>query len=74
MGSGDVGNIVEKAVPKLDFILRNKIGKNTEINFSAKNLLDPSIETIREDTPIGDVILSSYKRGITLGLQFKYTF
>jgi len=74
LGSGDVGNIVEKAVPKLDFILRNKIGKNTEINLSAKNLLDPSIETIREDTPIGDVILSSYKRGITLGLQLKYTF
>jgi len=74
LGSGDVGNIVEKAVPKLDFILRNKIGKSTEINLSAKNLLDPSIETIREDTPIGDVTLTSYKRGITLGLQFKYTF
>ena len=52
----------------------NILGKNTEINFSAKNLLDPSIETIREDTPIGDVTLSSYKRGITLGLQFKYAF
>jgi hypothetical protein len=74
LGSGSVGNIIEKAVPKLDFILRNKIGKNTEINLSAKNLLDPSIETIRENTGDGDVILSSYKRGITLGLQFKYAF
>ncbi|MGC1205148.1 MAG: TonB-dependent receptor [Flavobacteriaceae bacterium] len=74
LGSGDVGNIVEKAVPKLDFVLKNKIGKNSEVNLSAKNLLNPSIETIREDTPIGNVTLSSYKRGITLGLQFKHTF
>ncbi|GAA4800704.1 TonB-dependent receptor [Litoribaculum gwangyangense] len=74
LGSGDVGNIIEKAVPKLDFILKNQIGKNTEINLSAKNLLDPSIETIRENTGDGDVLLSSFKRGITFGLQFKYKF
>ena len=74
LGSGDVGNIIEKAVPKLDFILRNKIGKNTELNLNAKNLLDPKIETIRENTGDGDVVLSSFRRGINMGLQFKYSF
>jgi len=74
LGSGDVGNIVEKAVPTLDFILKNNIGKNTEVNFSARNILDPSIETVRENTGDGNVLLASYKRGITVGLQLKYKF
>jgi TonB-dependent receptor len=74
LGSGNVGNIIEKAVPTLDFILKNNIGKNTEFNFAVKNILDPSIETIRENTGDGDVLLSSFKRGITVNLQFKYKF
>jgi hypothetical protein len=45
-----------------------------ELNFSAKNLLDPSIKIIRENTAIGDVTLSEYKRGINIGFQFKYNF
>lgn len=74
LGSGDVGNVIEKAVPTLDFVLKNKIGENTEINFSAKNLLDPKVEMIRENTGDGDILLSSFQRGITVGLQFKYNF
>lgn len=74
LGSGQLGNIVEKGVPTLDFILKNKIANNFEVNFSAKNLLDPSIERVRENTSEGDVILSQYKRGINLGLQLKYSF
>ncbi len=74
LGSGDVGNVIEKAVPTLDFVLKNKLGENTEINFSAKNLLDPKVEMIRENTGDGDVLLSSFQRGITIGLQFKYNF
>ena len=74
LGSGDVGNVIEKAVPTLDFVLKNKLGEKTEINFSAKNLLDPKVEMIRENTGDGDVLLSSFQRGITIGLQFKYNF
>ncbi|SEP71893.1 Outer membrane receptor proteins, mostly Fe transport [Hyunsoonleella jejuensis] len=74
LGSGDVGNVIEKAVPTLDFVLKNKVGDNAEINFSAKNLLDPKVEMIRENTGDGDVLLSSFQRGITVGLQLKYNF
>jgi len=74
LGSGQLGNIVEKGIPTLDFVLKNKIGKDFEINFSAKNLLDPSIERVREKTSFGNVTLSEYKRGIDLGLQLKYKF
>lgn len=74
IGSGQLGNIIEKSVSTLDFIWINRIGDNFEINTSAKNLLDPSIKKIRENTSQGDVILSQYKRGINLALQLKYKF
>jgi TonB-dependent receptor len=74
LGSGQLGNKVEKGIPTLDFIWKNKLKENMELNFSAKNLLDPSIKIIRENTAIGDVTLSEYKRGINIGFQFKYNF
>ncbi|HEA29456.1 MAG TPA: TonB-dependent receptor [Leeuwenhoekiella sp.] len=74
LGSGQLGNIVEKSVSTLDFVLRNEIGNNWEVNFSAKNLLDPNIQYIRENTSFGDVTISTYKRGINLSLSAKYKF
>ncbi|GAB5401097.1 MAG: TonB-dependent receptor [Aureisphaera sp.] len=74
IGSGQLGNIIEKAVPTLDLVWKNKIGENFEVNASAKNLLDPTIERIRETEAFGDIALSSYKRGINLALQLKYKF
>ncbi len=74
LGSGQLGNIIEKSVPTLDLVWKNSIGEHFEVNASAKNLLDPSIERIRENTAQGDVIISQYKRGIRLGLQLKYKF
>ena len=74
LGSGQLGNVIEKGIPTLDFVWKNKINDKIELNFSAKNLLDPSIERVRENTSFGDVTLSEYKRGIDLGLQLKYKF
>ncbi|WGD33493.1 TonB-dependent receptor [Olleya sp. YS] len=82
LGSGDLGNIVEKGVPTLDFIWKNSINDNFEINFSAKNLLNPTIQYVREDQNQGDILVVSangkgvtdYKRGLNLGLQLKYKF
>ena len=73
IGSGQLGNIIEKGVQTLDFVWKNAIGDNFEINASAKNLLDPTIERIRE-IETGNVVLSSYKRGINIALQLKYKF
>lgn len=82
LGSGDLGNIVEKSVPTLDFIWKNTIKENFEINFSAKNILNPTIQYVREDQNFGDVLVVSangkgvtdYKRGLNIGLQLKYKF
>ena len=81
LGSGQLGNVVEKSVPTLDFIWKNSFGEHLEINFSAKNILDPTIDYVRE-TSLGEVFVSSansgaithYKRGMDLGLQLKYKF
>ena len=48
LGSGQLGNVVEKAVPTLDLVWRNEIGEHFEINLKALNLLDPTIEYVRE--------------------------
>lgn len=74
LGSGTLGNIVEKSVSSLDFVWKNRFGENIEVNFSAKNLLDPNITRLRENTSFGDVILSQYKRGRGLSLGLKYKF
>jgi len=83
LGSGQLGNIVETGIPTLDFIWKNNFGEHIELNASAKNILDPTIEFFREGTSLGDVpvgaangssSIAQYKRGVNISLQFKYKF
>ncbi|WGK65644.1 TonB-dependent receptor domain-containing protein [Croceiramulus getboli] len=74
IGPDQLGNIVEKSVATLDFVLRNSIGEHWEVNFSAKNLLNPDIEFLRENTPDGDVPIIKFQRGVNFGLSAKYKF
>lgn len=81
LGSGQLGNVVEKSVSTLDFIWKNEINNNFEVNFGAKNLLNPKITYVREST-LGDIVVTSangkdvsdYERGIDISLQLKYKF
>ncbi len=73
LGSGQLGNIIEKGVPTLDFIWQNTIAKKFQVNLSAQNLLNPNINYIRE-TSLGDVTISQYKRGMNISLSLKYNF
>lgn len=82
LGSGQLGNVIEKGLPNLDLIIQNKISDNFEINFAARNLINPTVQYLREGTSIGDVLVTSpngkdvtnYERGIDLTLQLKYKF
>ncbi|EDP72535.1 TonB-dependent receptor [Flavobacteriales bacterium ALC-1] len=82
LGSGQLGNVIEKGIPTLDFILKNKLNSKMELNFGIKNILNPTIQYLREGTSVGDVLVTSpngkdvtdYKRGLNVGLQFKYKF
>ena len=74
LGAGSLGNIVERGVPTLNFIWKNEFGENFEANLSAKNLLDPKVSLVRENTGIGDVIIREYELGVNIGLTLKYKF
>ena len=74
LGAGSLGNIVEKAVPTMNFVWQNEIGENFEVNLSAKNLLNPTVSLVRENTGIGDITIREYELGVNLGLTLKYKF
>ena len=74
LGAGSLGNIVEKAVPTLNFVWKNPIGEHFEANLSASNLLDPDITLLRENTGDGDVVIREYNLGINVGITLKYKF
>lgn len=74
LGAGSLGNIVEKAVPTLNFIWKNSFGEHFEANLSAKNLLNPDISLVREGTDLGDIVIREYTLGVNVGLTLKYKF
>lgn len=82
LGSGQLGNVIEKGIPTLDFILKNELSSKMELNFGVRNILNPTIQYVREGTSVGDVLVTSpngkdvtnYKRGLNVSLQFKYKF
>ncbi len=74
LGAGSLGNIVEKAVPTLNFVWKNEIGEHFEANLNARNLLDPKVSLIRENTGIGDIVIREYTLGVNVGLTLKYKF
>lgn len=74
LGSGSLGNIVEKAVPTLNFVWKNSFGEHFEANLTAKNILDPDISFVREGTDLGDIIIREYNLGVNVGLTLKYKF
>lgn len=74
IGAGSLGDIVEKSVTTLDFVWSNPLTENLSLNLSAKNLLNPSVDYVREDTSSGDIVISSFKLGVNLGMSLKYKF
>ena len=74
LGSGQLGNKIEKGFTTLDLVWKNKIGKHFELNASAKNLLNPEIKVERALANNKSVVIKSYKYGINIGFQLKYKF
>ena len=57
LGSGQLGNIIEKGVPTLDFVWKNNINENIELNASFKNILkEYKIPTLVRTTKGDDVL------------------
>ncbi|MFP4579334.1 MAG: TonB-dependent receptor domain-containing protein [Candidatus Sumerlaeia bacterium] len=70
-----VPNVYEKSYGTLNSSLSTKITENVKVKLSAKNLLDPKIETVYRSKYLdGDVTKTSYQKGrefsISLTIEF----
>ena len=73
LGTSERGDLVDKAVGTLDFIVKSKLGKNIGFGLSVKNILNPQIERVQENNS-GDVQAQTYKKGMNLSLGVNYQF
>ncbi|MEO9570626.1 MAG: TonB-dependent receptor [Polaribacter sp.] len=71
LGTEGKGNLIDAGVGTLDFILKGKLSKKIGVGFTAKNILNPTIER-RQETQ--DVVVSSFKTGMNVKLSFSYNF
>jgi hypothetical protein len=55
--------------PDLNLFIRQRLGKNWDVRFTAKNLLNPEFKVAQTWPEAGEVILQSYTKGITFGLS-----
>jgi len=73
LGVEGKGNLIDKGMGSLDFILKTKIHKNFALDFAARNILNPEFRRI-QDNALGAVNAVTYKRGAFFSLGAKYTF
>lgn len=79
IGNGERGNMVDKAVNKLDLVVKSNLSKNLKLGLSFKNILNPAYERVQGiATGTGnydkDVLVSSYKLGSSISLSLGYKF
>lgn len=73
LGVEQKGNLVDKGLGTLDFILKTKLNKKFGIDFSAKNILNPRFKRVQENST-EDITVLSYKKGVFLNLGVNYQF
>lgn len=73
LGTLQQGNLVDKGMGTLDFILKTKLSKNLGLDFTARNILNPEFKRVQENMS-GDLVGVSYKRGAFFGLGLNYQF
>ncbi|WP_378186318.1 TonB-dependent receptor domain-containing protein [Aquimarina sp. W85] len=67
-------NIVEKAIPTLDFIFKTEIGEKTSLKFGAKNLLNPTYKLTKETITGEEVTVTDFKKGMNFSVGLSYQF
>ncbi len=79
IGTQNRGNLVDKAISRLDLIIKSNLTKNIKIGLAYKNILNPEYRRVTEQSkaPVvktADVLASSYKIGSNLSLSLNYKF
>lgn len=73
IGTNGKGNLVDKGYGALDLIFKSKISSKFGIDFSVKNILNPTINRVQENIS-SDINVLSYKKGLNLGFSLNYQF
>ena len=76
VGTGDVPDAFTMPFQSLDFILNKSFGedRNSNLNFSVKNILDSKMEARYQSFKAQDQIFSSLSPGIGISLGYTYKF
>ena len=79
IGTSERGNLIDKSISRLDFILKSNLSKKLKMGLSYKNILNPTYrrETDQSKAPLiktANVLASSYKLGSNLSLSLNYKF
>jgi outer membrane receptor protein involved in Fe transport len=70
-----VPNVYEKEYGTFNLSVSQRIGERWKLEFQAKNLLDPKIETAyRSEYIDGDVTKTSYRKGMEFSLSVNWEF
>lgn len=73
IGTNDRGNLIDKGFGSLDFIAKSKINNKWNLGIVFRNILNPSIERVQENTNETINVLS-YKKGINFSVNINYQF
>lgn len=65
-------DVFEQPAPSLDFVFSQRLFQHATAKFTARNLLDPSLERTYGEK--GLLLYDSYRKGRTFGLAFSYDF
>src|SRR5690606_36695709 len=72
VGTGGRGNLVDKGLGSLDFVLKSKLTRHLGIDLAARNILNPSFERWQQN--VDPIKVLSYKRGAFFSLGVNYKF
>ncbi|MDO7173515.1 TonB-dependent receptor [Mariniflexile sp. AS56] len=79
IGTQSKGNMVDKSINKLDFIIKSNLSENLKLGLSYKNILNPTYKRILEQSKVSgsttpDVLVSSYQVGSNFKISLEYKF
>ncbi|MFP9100049.1 TonB-dependent receptor domain-containing protein [Flavobacterium sp. RHBU_24] len=71
IGIQQQGNLVDKGMGALDFVVKSRLGRHFGVDLVTRNLLNPTFERVQENGG-GDVPVVTFKRGAYIGLGVTY--
>jgi Outer membrane receptor proteins, mostly Fe transport len=71
LGNEEKGNLVDRGVGTLDFIIRSKVSRRIGVDLLLRNILDPEYRRIQENAS-GHVPVLTYKKGRFFSLGVSY--